>query len=127
MEYPIVVGPLAEEDGGGFVGYAPDLVGCISDGETPEEALANANQAVLEWIETAKQRGLDVPPPGSMILRHKAEQRALAELARQLARNVDATDSRLQELDRAIKKLTEERSDIVPGWGQFVEADRPAA
>jgi antitoxin HicB len=65
MDYPIVISPLSDEDGGGFVGVAPDLLGCMSDGETPEEALANTQQAVREWIETATRRGMEVPPPGT--------------------------------------------------------------
>ncbi|MGH1356548.1 MAG: type II toxin-antitoxin system HicB family antitoxin [Thalassovita sp.] len=34
-DYPIVLVPLCEEDGGGFAAYVPDLPGCMSDGETP--------------------------------------------------------------------------------------------
>lgn len=37
--YAHVVEPLAEEDGGGYLTTFPDLPGCLSDGETMEEAL----------------------------------------------------------------------------------------
>jgi hypothetical protein len=40
LEYPVVVEPLSGEEGGGFAAIAPDLPGCMSDGDTPEEALA---------------------------------------------------------------------------------------
>jgi antitoxin HicB len=62
-DYPLIVEPLAEEDGGGFVARAPDLPGCMSDGETPEEAVVNARDAVLAWIEAAHDVGHEVPPP----------------------------------------------------------------
>ena len=41
LDYPVIVQPLPAEDGGGFLALVPDLPGCMSDGETPEEALAN--------------------------------------------------------------------------------------
>lgn len=66
MEYPIIIAPLSDEDGGGYVGVAPDLLGCTSDGESPQEAVANTQQAIVEWIETAQRRGLDVPKPSRL-------------------------------------------------------------
>lgn len=63
LEYPIVIEPLSTEDGGGFVASVPDLPGCMSDGETPEEALANVQDAVAAWIEEARSLGRSVPAP----------------------------------------------------------------
>ncbi len=40
LDYRVKIEPLAQEDGGGFVATAPDLPGCVSDGETPEDAVA---------------------------------------------------------------------------------------
>jgi hypothetical protein len=42
LDYPVIIEPLATEDGGGFVATVPDLPGCMSDGGTPEEALPQA-------------------------------------------------------------------------------------
>jgi predicted RNase H-like HicB family nuclease len=42
LEYSVIIEPLSDEDGGGFVVVVPDLPGCMSDGETPEEALISA-------------------------------------------------------------------------------------
>lgn len=61
--YSIVIEPLAPEDGGGFVALVPDLPGCMSDGETPEEAAANVQDAIVQWIEAAHDLGHDVPEP----------------------------------------------------------------
>lgn len=63
LEYPVVVQPLAPEDGGGFLATVPDLPGCMSDGETPEEALANVQEAIAAWIEAAEELGRQVPAP----------------------------------------------------------------
>jgi predicted RNase H-like HicB family nuclease len=63
LDYPILIEPLAPEDGGGFIATVPDLPGCMSDGETPEEALANVRDAVAAWIEEARALGRVVPEP----------------------------------------------------------------
>jgi antitoxin HicB len=63
LEYPVVIAPLAAEDGGGFSAVVPDLPGCMSDGETPEEAIANVQDAIASWIEAAHELGRSIPRP----------------------------------------------------------------
>lgn len=63
LEYSVVVEPLTEEDGGGFIATVPDLPGCMSDGETPEEALTNVRDAIAAWIEAANDMGHTIPQP----------------------------------------------------------------
>jgi predicted RNase H-like HicB family nuclease len=46
-----------------FVAEAPELPGCTAHGDTQEKALANANQAIQLWIDTAKEFGDPVPEP----------------------------------------------------------------
>jgi predicted RNase H-like HicB family nuclease len=41
----------------------PDLPGCFADGATPEEAVANAQEIITEWIETARKRAIPIPQP----------------------------------------------------------------
>ncbi|MCD2177480.1 type II toxin-antitoxin system HicB family antitoxin [Rhizobium sp. C1] len=63
LEYAVLLSPLSEDEGGGFVATVPDLPGCMSDGETPEEALANVQDAIDCWIEAAIDHGRAVPSP----------------------------------------------------------------
>jgi antitoxin HicB len=63
LDYPVMIEPLAAEDGGGFLATALDLPGCMSDGDTPEEALANVREAIFAWIEEARALGRPVPKP----------------------------------------------------------------
>ena len=63
LTYPVVVEPLSIEDGGGFAATVPDLPGCMSDGATPEEALSNVQDAIVTWIEAARDLGHEVPAP----------------------------------------------------------------
>ena len=61
-DYRTVVHPLSEEDGGGYLAYIPDLPGCVSDGTTEAEALANIQDALAAWIERAREMGRPIPP-----------------------------------------------------------------
>jgi predicted RNase H-like HicB family nuclease len=46
-----------------FVAEVPELAGCASDGKTYQEALANVEIVIGEWIETAKELGRAIPQP----------------------------------------------------------------
>jgi antitoxin HicB len=50
-----------DHDDGGWVAEVPSLPGCISQGDTREEALDNVRDAIATWIDGAKQTGMDVP------------------------------------------------------------------
>jgi antitoxin HicB len=63
LEYPVIIEPLPEQEGGGFVAMVPDLPGCMSDGDTAEAALASVHDAVAAWIEEATALGRPIPPP----------------------------------------------------------------
>ena len=63
LEYPILVEPLPLEEGVGFLATPPDLPGCMSDGATPEEAVSNIQDAIIAWIEAARDLGHAVPKP----------------------------------------------------------------
>jgi antitoxin HicB len=44
--YKVLIEPLSEEDGGGYLATVPELPGCMSDGETRSEAHANVEDAI---------------------------------------------------------------------------------
>ncbi len=67
LEYPFVMRPLSPEEGGGWLITFPDLPGCMSDGETPEEALENGKDAVRCWIEACGEAGIKIPSPGDQV------------------------------------------------------------
>jgi predicted RNase H-like HicB family nuclease len=46
-----------------FVAEVPELSGCMADGNTYQEAAANAEAAIAEWIDTANKLGRVVPEP----------------------------------------------------------------
>jgi predicted RNase H-like HicB family nuclease len=51
------------EEGGGYIADIPDLESCSAFGRTPEEALAEVQQAKTAWIEAAQQAGRPIPSP----------------------------------------------------------------
>ncbi len=63
-EYPFTMRHLSKEDGGGYLIEFPDLPGCMSDGETMDEAIQHGKAAVADWIESAKSMNRSIPRPG---------------------------------------------------------------
>lgn len=61
--YAHVVEPLTEDDGGGYLITFPDLPGCMSDGETEAEAVANARDAFSAWMSARAHIGKPIPKP----------------------------------------------------------------
>lgn len=61
--YPLIVEPLSPEDGGGYIAIVSDLPGCMSDGETPAEAVDNVQDAIATWIEAVHDVGHAVQEP----------------------------------------------------------------
>ena len=60
QKYPVTLYPALE---GGYVAEIKDLPGCITQGETAEESMAEVEDARVLWIETAYEHGDDIPLP----------------------------------------------------------------
>lgn len=53
------------ERDGRYLVTVPDLPECMADGQTPQEAVANAEIIIDEWLETAKMLGREIPEPST--------------------------------------------------------------
>lgn len=104
IEYPFEIRPLSKEEGGGYAVTFPDLPGCRSDGDTPEQALANGREALADWLAVAQEFGDDVPPPFSSVS-GKFVQRVPKSLHRQL---VDRAKSEGVSLNTLVVSLVAE-------------------
>jgi len=51
-----------------YIAEVPELPGCMSDGETYEEALKNIKIIISEWIDTAKELGREIPEPKGKLM-----------------------------------------------------------
>ena len=51
------------KDDQAFIAEVPELPGCAADEATYQEALANVETVIQEWIETAKDLGRPIPEP----------------------------------------------------------------
>ncbi len=54
---------INQDEDGIFVVEVPTLPGCISQGHTRGEALANAQEAIELYIESLEAHGDPIPPP----------------------------------------------------------------
>lgn len=57
---------VEDKNEGGFVVSFPDLPGCVTCGETVENAVANAQDAKRAWLEAALEDGIEIQEPNSL-------------------------------------------------------------
>jgi antitoxin HicB len=87
LPYKIVLYPASE---GGYVVEIPELPGCLSQGETKEQAMTMIEDAKAAWIDIALQDGRNIPEPiteeqysGKFVVRvPKSLHKSLAERAK---------------------------------------------
>lgn len=118
MEYAVVVTKLSDEDGGGYIAVVPDLYGCMSDGETPEEALRNVQEAISDWLEASKELGRNIPDVGSSAARARAREKAFIDTIKTLTEQLDGLDGRVDRLFADLAHL-QELIEHQGAWDRF--------
>jgi predicted RNase H-like HicB family nuclease len=58
MRFKVVLEPQEE---GGYTVFVPLLPGCVSEGETDEEAMTNVKEAIGLYLESLRTRKLSLP------------------------------------------------------------------
>jgi len=66
IKYEIIL--YWSKDDQAFIAEVPELPGCVADGATYQEALANAEVIVQQWIETARELGRPIPEPRGRLI-----------------------------------------------------------
>jgi predicted RNase H-like HicB family nuclease len=66
IRYEVII-YWSEEDEA-FIAEVPELPGCMADGSSYQEALANVEVIIQEWIETAKELGRPIPEPKGRLI-----------------------------------------------------------
>jgi len=65
-KYEVILFWSSEDDA--FIAEVPELPGCAADGATRQEALANVEVVIAEWLETAREPGRSIPEPKGRLL-----------------------------------------------------------
>jgi predicted RNase H-like HicB family nuclease len=65
-KYELVIWWSSDDDA--FVVEVPELPGCMADGQTYEDAVANARLVIDEWIQVAREAGRPVPEPRGRLM-----------------------------------------------------------
>jgi antitoxin HicB len=63
--YPFIVRPLTDDEGSGFIIEYADLPGCVSDGDSPEQAIRHGHDAVKAYLLSCAKHGDPIPKPGA--------------------------------------------------------------
>jgi predicted RNase H-like HicB family nuclease len=59
MNYKVI---LEAQEEGGYTTYVPALPGCVSQGKTREDAIANIREAIDLYLESLRERKVALPP-----------------------------------------------------------------
>ena len=65
-KYGIILSWSAEDEA--LIAEVPELAGCAADGATRQEALANAEVVISEWLQTARELGRPILEPRGRLL-----------------------------------------------------------
>ena len=65
-KYEVIIYWSDEDDA--YVAEVPELPGCMADGSSYQEALANAEVVIQEWIDTARELGRPIPEPKGRLI-----------------------------------------------------------
>jgi predicted RNase H-like HicB family nuclease len=65
-KYEIILYWSSEDEA--FIAEVPELAGCAADGATRQEALANVEMIISEWMETARELGRSIPEAKGRLL-----------------------------------------------------------
>ncbi|MDP2303354.1 MAG: type II toxin-antitoxin system HicB family antitoxin [Ignavibacteria bacterium] len=60
-KYEIII--YWSDDDSSYIAEVPELPGCMADGKTYHEALENVEIIIMEWVDTAKSIGREIPKP----------------------------------------------------------------
>ncbi len=66
LRYEVILYWSAEDEA--FIAEVPELPGCAADGPTYQDALANVEVIIREWIETAREEGRSIPEPRGRLM-----------------------------------------------------------
>lgn len=119
MNYVVAIEPGDKKHAFGVA--VPDLPGCYSAGDTLDEAMANAREAIELWLETVIDDGLPVPQPKPLAVLQANPEYAgwiwaviavdLASLSDKVERiNITLPARVLRRIDQAAKQAGETRS-----------------
>lgn len=130
--YAVVVLPMREEDGEGYVALVPDLFGCMAVGDTREEAVLEIGEAILEWIDEAHRLGRDVPQPGAIGEEHRKMRAALRQVNDRQDALIKKQSALIESLRKALDEATaalsdaHQRDEVSFEWNLDCDVDLPA-
>lgn len=66
IRYEVILYWSAEDEA--YIAEVPELPGCMADGGSYAEALANAEVIIQEWLDTARELGRPIPEPKGRLI-----------------------------------------------------------
>ena len=113
MYYPVAIEPGTDTEAFGVI--VPDLPGCFSAGDTLEEAMTMAEEAIVAWIETAIDAGQDIPQPSGIETLRKGHKKWKAWTWAVVKVDPAALDDTLERVNISLPRRVLRRLDALAG------------
>jgi predicted RNase H-like HicB family nuclease len=111
-KYSIYIAWSVEDEA--YVAHVLELAGCVADGATYEEVLANLDATIDEWIETANELGREIPKP----IDHRSFDEGAEEFKRQVEQHIR------REVETAVQRVLQ---DLASSQGRILFSGRVLA
>jgi predicted RNase H-like HicB family nuclease len=113
IEYTVQISWSTED--GAYIAMPAELPGCMADGQTQEEALANLKVIIEEWIAVAKEQNRKIPEPMSVQDLARFQEHAMAEQQERVHQYIR------QEVEKAVTEVVQKfvQQQAVSGWASF--------
>ncbi len=112
IPYCIEMELIPQSEGGGILARIPLLKGCMSDGESYDEAAKNLEDAKREWFSYMLKNGYDIPEPTDEIYSGKFTLRVPKTLHKQLAERADKEGVSLNQLAMSLLSYQSGKEDL---------------
>jgi antitoxin HicB len=112
LNYAVLVVPLTEAEGGGYMALVPDLHGCMADGETPSEALEGAEDAISAWLSAQADMNRSAPEPGSSHREADDQMQILDEYMEKQDALIESQEELIAKQTKMIERLQAEIAEI---------------
>jgi predicted RNase H-like HicB family nuclease len=110
MKHQYSVHIVWSQEDGAYVANAAELPGCMADGQSPEEALAELKVVIDEWLATAKEERREIPEPLTAEELHKGQHQFQKKVQAYIKQGVEVgLQTVLQQFAQAAVQQREQR------------------
>ena len=125
MKYEYSVLVIWSKEDEAYLAFVAELPGCIADGPTQEQAIANAREVAQQWVEVATEEKRPVPPPMSSEDREEIERANQIQLREAIQQSIEQAVNEI--VPRIIQQFLKEQGQRQYSFRSGMEIELPTS